>query len=686
MKKINTIMLALMSILMLGWTSCTDSVDYMAAGPVEGQGVYFPTSVKTSYTLDGTSGEITLSVMRTDTINATDAAVTATITEGGENLFTVPSTVSFAEGESTSSMTIAYDNIVRGTTYQITLTFAEGTPYSNSSITLTVLYPEEIVYEWEVISEDAIFTENIFSMYGGTNIAITKLTVEKAKGYNLYRFKSPYDNNYMAENWGLQNFFPENFEYPYIVLDGETYSELKKWYIAPTNLGFKMTDGKGPSVDQTWNTFGSIAGNLQTSAGPIPPESTDYPLGTYDEKKQLFDLGATYHNLDGYGFFILNAGSFTLALNPALLAPDYDRDYTWKDVPEATGFFTTQIEEFGENNYWNQLIQQAEEDPTFYRMPNLYSAEEKAHLYFHVDMEKGTVDIPRGQNSGLVTFGGNTIYIQPIPNKSSYNTQTGKLILAIEFYLADESGKLTTSLAQVYETFLWGQSEIDQLQTKLPIDKYVGNWVATLDDGEGNGGETLVNITKKDATTLVVKGLSGGVIEGYDDSFLLNYDAETGYLGFQSQYTGVIQGMQGIIGVCNSRMPGSFGLENLIGGLDKEGNFLFINDPSNQGRYDGMIYVVDDGQGQYMFLSGYWNNLSWPAYVPETESFATPLAKARMSGSFQSIEKGFEPRRVYIHRLNAQPQSSELNKQRRNSSVKLAPSIEQPVAFKLNTK
>lgn len=684
MKKINILMLALMSILTLGWTSCTDEVDYTGAGLVEGQGVYFPTSVVTSYTLDGNAGEITLDVMRTQTAGAVDAELSATFTEGGEALFNVPAKVSFADGASTSSITISFDGLVRGTTYQVNLKFAEGTPYSNSDLALSFLWPEEVVYTWEVVSEKGIFTDNLFYMYGVPTVTFTNIVVEKAKEGELYRFKSPYNNEYFMSLFEM-TLFPDDFKYPYIILDGETYKEYKKWYIPATALGFKMTDGVGPSMDTEWNTFGSIAGNLSAGGAPIGPDNAKYPLGTYDSKKKLFNFGATYHNLGGYGPFIIENGMFSLALDPALLEPDYDRDYTWKDVPEATGFFTTQIEEFGENNYWNQLIQQSEEDPTFYRMPNLYSDKEKAHLYFHVDMEKGTVDIPRGQNSGLVTFGGNTIYMQPIPNKSSYNTKTGKLILAIEFYLADESGKLTTSLAQVYETFLWGQGEIDQLQKKLPIDKYVGNWVATLDDGKGNGGETLVNITKKDATTLLVKGLSGGVIEGYDDSFLLNYDAETGYLGFQSQYTGVIQGMQGIIGVCNSRMPGSFGLENLIGGLDKEGNFLFINDPSNQGRYDGMIYVVDDGQ-KPMFLSGYWNNLSWPAYVPETESFATPLDKARMSRSFQSIEKGFEPRRVYIHQLNVRSQSVEPNKQPENISVRLAASIEQPVAFELNRK
>ena len=111
MRKINALLLALVSLVTLTWTSCTDTVDYTPAGGVEGAGVYFPTSVRTSYELEGEEGvtelegAITLAVMRTDSVGALDAALNVTFSEGGESVFTVPSTVSFADGKNTSSMT-----------------------------------------------------------------------------------------------------------------------------------------------------------------------------------------------------------------------------------------------------------------------------------------------------------------------------------------------------------------------------------------------------------------------------------------------------------------------------------------------------------------------------------------------------------------------------------------------------
>lgn len=646
MRKINALLLALMGFVALTWTSCTDTVDYTPAGGVEGAGVYFPTSVRTSYEFEeeeALSGSITLAVMRTDSVGALDAALTTTFSEGGESVFTVPSTVSFADGKNTSSLTIDYKNLVQGTTYNVTLTFAEGTPYSNSTLTLTVLWPEEVVYEWEKVSENAIFTDNLFSMYGATPYEITGLTVEKAKGYEMYRLVSPYNNEYMESMWGEPNLFPSDFEYPYIIIDGETYGD-NGYYIAPTALGFMMTDGVGVSYDTSWNTFGSIAGNLSTSAGPIEPDSEDYPLGTYDSKKKLFDLGAVYHNLSGYGYYILTAGSLTLALDPALLETDYDRDYTWNDVPEATGFFTSELT--GES--WMQAVQQSEEDATFYRMPNLYSDAEKAHFYFHVDFEAGTVTIPRGQDTGLTTFG-NKVYLEGTPNRSSYDPQTGTLTLGLTFYLADEDGKNIADLQEVTETFLWGQSEFDQLQKGTDIADYVGNWVVSLTDGT-NGGELPVSITQKDATTLAVQGLTAGMMGDYDDTMLLSYDETNGWVRFDLQQVASFSGYSVLVAAYNSE-TGDFSDEGLIGGLDKAGNLKFLNDESNQGKYDAMVYLATDGQSM-MYLTGYWNNLLWAPYSTSAQQASFNRTSAL---SFQKVEQGFVPRRTYKTELNIQP-------------------------------
>ena len=649
MKKINNLLLALLSVFALAWTACDDEVEYTPAGLLDGNGVYFPTSTQTSYEVEGTSGTLTFDVMRTLTTEAQEATLNITYGEGAESVFSIPASVNFAAGDTLATLTVQYDNLVQGTTYNIALDFAEGTPYSNSSLALTVSWPNEIVYTWEVVSTNAILAESLFSIIGMSNVETTGITVEKAKEGEMYRFRSPFNNAYFSGPFG-GDVFEDDSDLPYIIIDGETYKDEKGnplYYIAPTALGFSMSV-EGSSIyidteDKTTESFGSVAVNLSVGGAPVEPTNTEYPLGTYDEKKKVLDLGSVYLNVLNYGI-LPSEGTTTLSLDPALLSPDYDRDYTWEAVPEATGFFTSEL--IGES--WMQSVEQSNEDATFYRMPNLYSDAEKAHFYFHVDFETGAVTIPRGQNTGMTTFG-NQVFVEGTPNRSSYDAETGTLTLGLTFYLADEDGKNIADLQEVTETFLWGQSEFDQLQKGTDIADYVGNWIVSLTDGS-DGGQVLASITQKDATTLAVQGLTAGMMGDYDDTMLLSYDEETGWVRFDLQEVASFSGYSVLVASYNSE-TGEFSEEGLIGGLDKAGNLKFLNDESNQGKYDAMVYLATDGQSM-MYLTGYWNNLVWAPYSADAQQASFNRTSAL---SFQKVEQGFVPRRTYKTELNIQP-------------------------------
>lgn len=593
--------LSVFSACALAWTSCTDTVDYTAAGAVEGQGVYFPTSVVKSYEVEGVSGEITLEVNRTYSDAAFDAALTATFSEGGESVFNVPSTVSFAAGSDSTSVTISYDNLVRGKKYNLTLSFADSTPYSDSVIELSILYPSEVVYNWVKVSEEAVLTEQLFSMYGASDVVIKDIVVEQAEGYNMYRFSSPYTNDYFSNIFGI-NVFSSGFVAPYIVLDGETYKDYDKYYIPSTNLGFQMVDGQGPKEDAEWNTFGSIAGNLSTSSGPIGPDDKTYPLGTYDKSTKKFDFGSVYHNLGGYGYFIVKGG-FTLYLDPSLMGVDYERDYTWKNVENSEGQF---ISELADGVSMKSLMV-AEEDPTFYKIPNLYA--KGFNLYFNIK-DDGTVVIPSEQKSGMTTFG-NEVYMEGLSGKSSYDKNTNVLTLGVLLYLVDEDGKKTVELASGIEKFLWGKTEVDFLNGASSADDYVGTWTSDVIDSESKEHfASTVTITKADESTLIVKGL--GLTKNYDDSVVLPYDKASGLLNFSLQQMNDFNGYQIYATLFdennfNIDLDGS---DSLLGGFNDDKNIMFVNNPSNSMRWTGMICLASDANN-IMMLSGYYSSLEW---------------------------------------------------------------------------
>ena len=159
-----------------------------------------------------------------------------------------------------------------------------------------------------------------------------------------------------------------------------------------------------------------------------------------------------------------------------------------------------------------------------------------------------------------------------------------------------------------------------------------------------------VSITQIAANALAVQGLTAGMMGDYDDTMLLSYDKETGWVRFDYQQVAGFAGYSVFVVAYNSE-TGEFSDEGLIGGLDKAGNLKFLNDESNEGKYDAMVYMATDGQ-QPLYLTGYWNNLVW---APYSESAQQASFNRTSALSFQKVEQGFVPRRTYKTELNIQP-------------------------------
>lgn len=656
MKKINSLLLALLGASSLTWTACTESVDYLAAGAVEGEGVYFSNSDPTTINLDATEGSFTVNVYRSNTGAATQASVTSEFSEGAASLFTAPASVDFAEGSAVAAFTVAYSGIERGTKYTMTLSIADGTPYGESSQTYTVVFPED-EGNWEVVSKEAVYTDNLFSMYGVSNFKITGVTVEKNADSNQYRFKSPYTNSYFQTVYDM-SLFGANFDAPYIILDGEKFKNEApgKYYIAPTALGFQMVNGEGPKADDSWNTFGSIAGNLSTADGPIPPTSADYPLVSYDETTKKFDFGSVYHNLGGYGYYILEG--FTLYLDPDLMTVDYDRDYTWYEVYQGAGTFTTTV--VGEPQSWDQAIQRSEEDPTFYRLPSLYTSNNA--LYFNLDEESGLLVLPKSQKTGLTTnIGSQEIYMSGVPGKCTYDAATKTFNLQLSLHLVDADGNTTAELAQVAETFVWGNGVFKDFATGKKMSDYQGSWNVPFYGMDGSTVSVPVTTSilklENGAEYLLASGLSGLSSEEYDDRVQLYYDSESGYVVFFAQTMPNLGEMQVGAYPFDSQNKYYSDSAELVGGLTADGDLKFVSSLMNDGLYDSMIFLGFTEQSVGL-LTGYWSGLDWTA---ATASAA--FTKSAVSGiSFETgftkfVNKGDAPtqRRTYLKTLNLSP-------------------------------
>jgi hypothetical protein len=616
--------------MVLTWSACTDSVDYTPTAPEGSVGVFFQPSVKTSYTLGGKndpvelteiSGEVELAVQRTDTVAPFEAQLQAEYNLNGSEVFIVPATVNFAANQRTTTIKIAYSKLKRGTDepYTVTLSFPDATQYGVSKQIFTFNYPAFKPEKWEVISNEAVYFDNIFTMFGVSNLMISGLEVEKEATSNRYRFRSPYNNEYFDYVYG-ESLFENDYEFPYIELDGETYSnEVPGGYFIPAvALGFQMVNGVGPKFDPTWDTFGSYAGNQSSNF-------TSYPLGKYDDRTKMFTFGVTYHNIGGYGYYPIGA-EFKLYLDPALMGVDYDRDYTWQDVKEATGSFDSGF--YGET--WMQNVQQAVEEPDLYRLPDLYA---KGYpLYFKYYENTGAVSIVSDvmQQTGIV-YGDHMIYVRATPKEVLYDKDKETFNFGLTYYLVNEKGQEAFIWDQTTEKFTWGHDETFLLEHGRKIDDYVGTYRVDVYSGQYDEkvleGYVKAKVEKVDETLLTVTGLSGaGGADKLDDTTELAYDPETGLLHFTAQQTpGSYQGFAEYALPYDSK-SGDAPLnasEELVGGM-RDNVLTWVNPATNKGWYNSMIYLFNV-YNSFQTLTGIYSVLTWipmeSSQAPQEPSF-----------------------------------------------------------------
>lgn len=681
MKKIDIILLALLGMMAFTWMSCSDSVDYDPAQVQTGSGLYFSNSESSSVVLENESGSFSVNVYRYIAEGTASESVQTELSENATGIFTVPTTVSFEDGSNVAQLTVNYSGAKRGTTYKLQCTVADDnrSNYGLGTQTFSINFPELETGNWEVVSKDAVLIENIFSMYGVKNLSISKVMVEKNKDADQYRFRSPYDNSYFSYVYG-EAIFGDDFVPPYIVLDGEKYKKEApgKYFIASMSLGYLMVDGEGPKADNETKNFGSVAGNLSTAEGPIPPTSTSYPLGTYTESNKMFDLGMVYTELGGYGIYPIPS-KFLLYLDPKLMAVDYDRDYTWAPLYAADGLFTSEVYE-GES--FVQGVDYCAEDPTFFRMTNVYSLEEKCHLYFRID-ENNNVTLPKGQKSGLTTYG-NDIYMKATPGKSEFNPETGLLTLGVTFYLADKDGNETAELMTFVEKFTWGQGAYDGLLRNQKLSAYAGEWNVPFANGEETIAMPVSTFPHKfegGPEVLLVQNLSGLASEEYDDMIMFEQEPTTGFLMFYFQQSGDFAVSEDVayptyVSPFYSEKFGidTSGEEILLGGLTENGNLTFMSSAHNQSVYDGILYMVNTPEGLGL-LSGYWAGLDWSA-ITKVRSITL---KPDMSCVFAPFKKGMaKARRSYKKELKLQPVSSSV---KANRSLTASPETATATSF-----
>ena len=188
--------------------------------------------------------------------------------------------------------------------------------------------------------------------------------------------------------------------------------------------------------------------------------------------------------------------------------------------------------------------------------------------------------------------------------------------------------------------------------TGAPAEDYAGSWKVKSTDGT-NEYETVATIsvmTSGTKTYLQCKGFSSVKPEyGYDDTFLIEYNATTGLLNLPAQYVEsfVYQGdtCQTVLYLTDSKASTLFG-GSLVGGF-KDGKIVLLNAETNANKADSFAFIFKSGD-QYYLLSRFIG-LEW------APADAAAIAAAKAPAMSVSVE---QPQRIM--RADAQEETATL--------------------------
>lgn len=229
MKNLNKILTSVFVLcLFLGFTACTEEVEYSPAEVPTGAQIYFPNTLASKLDISLVKTSFDVEIMRIDTKGALSVNLTST---ADASIFTVPGSVSFADGKNTAIVTINYDpdKLTINDYKAIKLTIADEnqiTPYGPSAYSFTAGVP----LVWTSLGNgtlNSVFFEDEW-----------EVEIQTVEGSNMYRLIDPYYTGYnieftLKDDGTIDTFADQNIGYYY----SSTYGYVWARYVSSQRTG-----------------------------------------------------------------------------------------------------------------------------------------------------------------------------------------------------------------------------------------------------------------------------------------------------------------------------------------------------------------------------------------------------------------------------------------------------------------
>lgn len=200
MKNFKFIYLLFVAVVALAFTAC-DKHEWTPGEPDATQGVFFPSTVATTYTVEKTATSVTIPVMRTNVEVASEVSVRS---DDPSELFTIPSNVAFAANSENSELVISFDGaaLTAGTFYSIALQISSdnASKYGYTELTIKIGVPEPWVDLGEGIYIDDFLRNLLEDVPAGLGAYVPMQ--QHAEDPNRIRVVNPFSMDVVGYMWG----------------------------------------------------------------------------------------------------------------------------------------------------------------------------------------------------------------------------------------------------------------------------------------------------------------------------------------------------------------------------------------------------------------------------------------------------------------------------------------------------
>lgn len=546
MKSINKLFSVLCALcLLLGFNACTDEVDYT---PAEAQGsmqAYFPTTLPSQVDLSADVNSFSIELSRMEA--GQELTVELSSSDDAENAFMVPASATFAADSKVAKISIGFDPAkFKLDVYKpLTVSIANEEKINGYS-GISYSFKAGIPAPYKTIGNVQYREDIISTGYGLPNIVYEVELQENSVTPGIYRLVNPYGQSFPYSNKGA---YDKSQDY-YLTIDARDPKGVFISYPAQYT-GLNMSEGE--------IAITSYAGYLMEKGGATLEDVKKKGLcGTLENDIITFPAKSMLITFRGStSLYYASTGAFALAIKSGVAIKDYSSTVSYK----------------------GQKV-------------DIYNKHYAiADVKLGADVESAKVAIVEGQPKNEYISG---ILSGQIPSETVRSD--GEVLLKCDgrgthsimviTYAGDEPQEVS------YTTFWYTAG------AAIPMDWYEGYWViegTMIGEEENEPTASLLSISQKDEKSLNVSGLLG--IEGYDDTFELAYDEESGFVTFYPQQLPDLGNDKIYLMPFDASTGSITNEETLLGQTNEYEEFYFENSPENEGSWNSIALVGQTERG-----------------------------------------------------------------------------------------